>query len=305
MLGGYSAAAQAAAPPRPGPGPPQNGFNAAVKRGVEFTADARTMHNMVYMTEDDFDDDAELGLEIEDPSTKGSLPQASQSSQPLLTTTAPAVTVTAAAAAAATAATAATARSVTTTTATLARQVTPADDMVPPKSSNPLPWSSSPAQPAATLFGREQVHSESLFVPEQPVELTQDSGPQAKRRRVLPWKNENSDDEDVALQPKSSGSRRLAKDKSSKRNDSNNALWNQSASVVKESQKRLKQSRKKLLASNDNPPDAQLGRKPQTLGRVFLSEEQKAVADLVVQQKKSVFFTGSAGMSCLRRGARG
>lgn len=43
------------------------------------------------------------------------------------------------------------------------------------------------------------------------------------------------------------------------------------------------------------PPKAALGER-KTLAKVFLSEEQKNVRKLVVEDKKSVFFTGSAGI---------
>lgn len=40
---------------------------------------------------------------------------------------------------------------------------------------------------------------------------------------------------------------------------------------------------------------ASLSSKGKALGKVFLTDEQKHVADLVINEKKSVFFTGSAG----------
>ena len=41
-----------------------------------------------------------------------------------------------------------------------------------------------------------------------------------------------------------------------------------------------------------------LRKKKNVIAKMFLSDEQKNVLDLVIAHKKSVFFTGSAGMWC-------
>ncbi|KAJ5312588.1 hypothetical protein PENANT_c007G10586 [Penicillium antarcticum] len=68
-------------------------------------------------------------------------------------------------------------------------------------------------------------------------------------------------------------------------------FWNKSASAIKEEQKELRKEYKK----NQKPEI-----KPQKQGRtkvasIFLSDEQRAVLDAVVDGGKSIFFTGSAG----------
>lgn len=73
--------------------------------------------------------------------------------------------------------------------------------------------------------------------------------------------------------------------------------WNTTASAVKEEQKRLRQGHKKLVKDNEGGferPNAKKKRR-ETVAKVFLSDEQRSVLDLVAEQKRSVFFTGSAG----------
>ena len=73
--------------------------------------------------------------------------------------------------------------------------------------------------------------------------------------------------------------------------------WNTTASAVKEEQKRLRQGHKNLIKSNDGGPEKSNAKKKrrETVAKVFLSDEQRTVLNLVAEQKKSVFFTGSAG----------
>lgn len=73
--------------------------------------------------------------------------------------------------------------------------------------------------------------------------------------------------------------------------------WNKTASAVREEQKRFRQGHKKLVKDNEGgsekPNMKKKGR--ETVAKVFLSDEQRSVLNLVAEQKKSVFFTGSAG----------
>lgn len=73
--------------------------------------------------------------------------------------------------------------------------------------------------------------------------------------------------------------------------------WNKTASAFKEEQKRLRQGNRKLVKDNAGGEAAKSNtkKKRETVARVFLSDEQKSVLNLVTDQKKSVFFTGSAG----------
>ena len=73
--------------------------------------------------------------------------------------------------------------------------------------------------------------------------------------------------------------------------------WNKTASAVKEEQKKLRQGHRKLTKDIEGTEAAKSNtkKKRESVARVFLSDEQKSVLDLVAEQKKSVFFTGSAG----------
>ena len=73
--------------------------------------------------------------------------------------------------------------------------------------------------------------------------------------------------------------------------------WNKTASAVKEEQKKLRQGHRKLSKDVEGGEVAKSNtkKKKETVARVFLSDEQKSVLNLVAEQKKSVFFTGSAG----------
>ena len=73
--------------------------------------------------------------------------------------------------------------------------------------------------------------------------------------------------------------------------------WNTTASAVKEEQRRLRQGQKKLVKENEGGSEKSNAKKKrrETVPKVFLSDEQRSVLDLVAEQKRSVFFTGSAG----------
>ena len=73
--------------------------------------------------------------------------------------------------------------------------------------------------------------------------------------------------------------------------------WNTTASAVKEEQKRLRQGHKKIIKDNEGGSEMSHLKKKrrETVAKVFLSDEQRLVLNLVAEQKRSVFFTGSAG----------
>lgn len=73
--------------------------------------------------------------------------------------------------------------------------------------------------------------------------------------------------------------------------------WNKTASAFKEEQKKLRQGYKKLVKDNEGGSEKSSMKKKgrETVAKVFLSDEQRSVLNLVAAQKKSVFFTGSAG----------
>lgn len=72
--------------------------------------------------------------------------------------------------------------------------------------------------------------------------------------------------------------------------------WNTTASAVKQQQKELRQVQRKVKnLEGDEIAKSNQKKKKQTVAKVFLSEEQRSVLDLVSEKGKSVFFTGSAG----------
>lgn len=79
-------------------------------------------------------------------------------------------------------------------------------------------------------------------------------------------------------------------------------LWNTTASAIKdkrgafkEHQKTLKMKREHTSITEMFKTKTKASTKEDTSGKIFLSSEQSNVLELVTQQKKSVFFTGSAG----------
>ncbi|PYI17651.1 hypothetical protein BO99DRAFT_191420 [Aspergillus violaceofuscus CBS 115571] len=128
----------------------------------------------------------------------------------------------------------------------------PVDDNQPPSSSIQYPWSSSPPS-----------HFQAP----------------AKKPRKLPWLGEE-DEEDMG--PRKSVTPARPKQ---------TAIWNKSASAIKDEQRELRRQNKEmkaLVTGQLPPPRAQVA-------SIFLSDEQRHVLDAVVQQGKSIFFTGSAG----------
>lgn len=67
--------------------------------------------------------------------------------------------------------------------------------------------------------------------------------------------------------------------------------WNKSASAIKDEQKELRREYKKSQKTEGTAKPINLGK----AARVYLSDEQKAVLEAVVDGGKSIFFTGSAG----------
>ncbi|KAN0061700.1 DNA helicase [Thecaphora frezii] len=73
---------------------------------------------------------------------------------------------------------------------------------------------------------------------------------------------------------------------------SGSASYLKSATQLKE-ERRMANSSGSLASSLLETPS--LGQRPKVPSKVFLSAEQRAVLDMVVREKKNVFFTGSAG----------
>jgi ATP-dependent DNA helicase PIF1 len=164
-------------------------------------------------------------------------------------------------------------------------------------SSQPVPWSSSPLSHFMT--------PPKPKVEERPV-----------KRRMLPWNrtqtqaNATVDEiedvkpkpEPVRAKPRKSAPEPMKSEFTpmSKEKSKESYPWNTTASAVKQQQKNLReQNKNSTVKINDGTVEevkAAISRKKKNnIHRIFLSEEQQHVLNLVVEFKKSVFFTGSAG----------
>ncbi|KJF61367.1 mitochondrial DNA helicase [Coccidioides immitis RS] len=134
------------------------------------------------------------------------------------------------------------------------------DREVAPASSAPLPWSSSPP---------------SHFQP--------------PKRQTIPWLEK----EPVPSPPAPPPPRQEEKPLQAATTKAPSYPWNKTLSAVKEDQKELRKQHKTRATvekQGHNPP------KPvPKIARMFLSEEQNHVLDMIVKKGHSVFFTGSAG----------
>lgn len=215
---------------------------------------------------DDDDFDSDVDLDIEDPSTKGTvsypqLPQnASNSSDDF---------------------------------GYLSRPQTAQHSKVV-DSSQPIPWSSSPV--------------EHFKTPQKPEPLKPRT-----RRAHLPWSQnqqmrtqqqpeERIESDEEAARPKKRQSTEAKDEVESTPKSKPQFLWNTTASGLKQQQKNLRELNKKTAVENeaeldDNVKAAIKKKKKNSVHRIFLSEEQQNVLNLVTEYKKSVFFTGSAGMA--------
>jgi ATP-dependent DNA helicase PIF1 len=159
-------------------------------------------------------------------------------------------------------------------------------------SSQPIPWSSSPV--------------EHFRTPQKPVVPK----PKAKRA-FLPWSqnqkaassqtlSDQIDSEEETVRPKKRQSVETKQEVASTPKQKSQYPWNTTASALKVQQKNLREQNKKSGKENeasaeDMVKQAIRKRKKNTVHRIFLSEEQQNVLNLVTEYKKSVFFTGSAG----------
>jgi ATP-dependent DNA helicase PIF1 len=133
----------------------------------------------------------------------------------------------------------------------------PPDDPPAPTSSIQLPWSSSPPS-----------HFQKPTAP-----------------RTVPWQKQEKEnviviDDEPTPKPKTPA------------RPASTAPWNKTASAIKEEQKELRRQSKKQ--SQKTAGSTEHAARPQ-VAPIFLSDEQRHVLKAVVEQKKSIFFTGSAG----------
>ena len=217
------------------------------------------LHETVFFDENDFENDADINLDAEEPMSRqtSSSTLVGYPALPDYDHTASNVTY-----------------------PTLAPPSTKSAASRLPPSSQPLPWSSSPLE--HKLPPTKQLQHQ----PERP----------AAKRRKLPWLDEQNN-QGIPINGTKQGSvtdsfTPLPKDKLN-----SPYPWNKTASAVKEEQKRLRQGHKKFIKDNEGEKGLTVASKSKknVPSRVFLSDEQQHVLELVTEQKKSVFFTGSAG----------
>ncbi|KXT01540.1 hypothetical protein AC578_6337 [Pseudocercospora eumusae] len=172
-------------------------------------------------------------------------------------------------------------------------------------SSAPLPWSSSPPEHFDPPPQSKPLPSLQDYAFDGRVEKGASAQQRPAKRRTLPWLDQEGTQND-AVPKQSTSSTTTSKLKSTyatpastkDKRDKSMFPWNTTASAVKEQQKKHREEAKKLsLKKVDGTEDSvRIAKTTQKRpARVFLSDEQKHVLDLVIEKKKSVFFTGSAG----------
>lgn len=179
-----------------------------------------------------------------------------------------------------------------------------------PDSSAPVPWSSSPlehfnaARPQASLqhyaFDPRTGNTTSTDLAS-----TRDIGaqPRPAKRRTLPWQNAEQIDEEPpqTMAPAKSRTQStpgmFTPHSKAKSKDKSMFPWNTTASAMKEQKEKHREESKKAVKKQAGTEESIAAAKSNNKrpARVFLSEEQQHVLDLVIDQKKSAFFTGSAG----------
>lgn len=172
-----------------------------------------------------------------------------------------------------------------TTTSNLHPVAYPDLEILPSKPSKPV-FTHTKVSPSDINYPDLPQNSQEHAAPPSSMPLPWSSSPPAHfqpppKPRSLPWLKETK--EEYQQPPKKS----LATPKRQKPAE----FWNKSASAIKDEQKELRRESKK-------PQNDDAAPKPKTNPRVpgvFLSGEQKAVVEAVVDRGKSIFFTGSAG----------
>ncbi|PIA99844.1 ATP-dependent DNA helicase PIF1 [Cercospora beticola] len=175
-----------------------------------------------------------------------------------------------------------------------------------PNSSAPLPWSSSPLEHFQPT-GRPQKSLQSFAfdgftgtdASRQPATSPQ---PKPAKRRTLPWLEGKSQEAEPThtVSGNSHRSRPVTATPapSKDRKDKSAYPWNTTASAVKEQQKKKREETRKtsgkVIEGTEESVKAATTKQKRP-AKVFLSDEQQHVLELVIEKKKSVFFTGSAG----------
>lgn len=195
------------------------------------------------------------------------------------------------------------------------RSTYPLSSQNPPSSAQT--WSSSPPSHKLTPPGALKRRRLEDLAREAGSQITEaKEKPRHNKRRMVPWLEERAVNDEIAanqeeaeevadLPPSTSSVRCLtcrelghnstACPKKSKGSPfaftpkDKRTPWNSTASALAEGKKKLK-SRKVVETGTQNQPKSRVA-----MSAITLSEEQRRVLELVANQQKSVFFTGSAG----------
>lgn len=172
----------------------------------------------------------------------------------------------------------------------------PKENIPPPSSEQPIPWSSSPA---SHFLPPQQRRTESQISAGSDSSLKRESfgdddcfetpAPKKPKKRVLPsaWKAEDKVTQQKLETPAGKAQAR--------------GIWDPSASAVKEQKKLLKNQRNvkrdepEMRAVQGGLMARETAVELPRSDTIALSSEQRHVLDLVVEQGQSVFFTGPAG----------
>lgn len=245
----------------------------------------------VYFDENDFDSD--IDLDIEDPITKGQVkypnlpPPAAPASKLNMRPTQPRQA------------------SVATNDSGYHTQLSNAQ-VEALHSDDALPWSSSPAEhfrPPPGAKAKTPVWKQYAYNNGAPPQKSPEQARPSKRR-TLPWLQQKAEEPAEPEPPR----RQTTSNTQSitgaftplpKNTKKTAHPWNITASAIKDQQKQLRQKNAKLMKTNEATEEDKAAaiakKKKSQVHKVFLSDEQQHVLNLVVEQKKSCFFTGSAG----------
>jgi ATP-dependent DNA helicase PIF1 len=202
-------------------------------------------------------------------------------------------------------------------------------------SSGPIPWSSSPQAHLAPPPGAGAKRSSFQEPEQQITNLISsepsiDANPRPAKRRTTPWAQRAAEEKEAPPQQREqaargtqcfkclgyghyAGSCTRARPKDNaipQDEDSFTPLpkekslpWNTTASAIKDKRGAFKEHQKTLKMKREHTSITEMFKtktkgstaKEEKGANIFLSSEQSNVLELVTQQKKSVFFTGSAG----------
>lgn len=244
----------------------------------------------VYYDENDFDSD--IDLDIEDPTTKGqvkypNLPPAAPASKLNMRPTKPRQA------------------SVAANDSGYHTQLSHAQ-VEALHSDDALPWSSSPAehlQPPPGAKAKTPVWKQYAYNTGAPPQKSPEQARPSKRR-TLPWLQQKAEEPAAPEPPRRQTKSNIQSITGTftplpKNTQKTAHPWNITASAIKDQQKQLRQKNAKLMKTNEATEEDKAAaiakKKKSQVHKVFLSDEQQHVLNLVVEQKKSCFFTGSAG----------